>query len=189
MPPDERRRRIMQAAEELFAASGYTAVSMSDIAQRCEMSKKTLYEVFASKEELLKGLIADVETFPLSVSGDDHADPVEALRSTLMAIARFVLSERHISISRLVVSESGSAPEMAKHYYEQGMLRGKKMVVARLKDLARRGLIAVDDIEATADMLFGASIGLILLNSLSLRTRPNMKQVERRIAMVVDRFV
>jgi hypothetical protein len=69
------------------------------------------------------------------------------------------------------------------------MLRGKKMVVARLRDLARRGLIAVDDIEATADMLFGASIGLILLNSLSLRTRPNMKQVERRIAMVVDRFV
>jgi AcrR family transcriptional regulator len=189
MPPDERRRRIMQSAEELFAASGYTAVSMSDIAQRCEMSKKTLYEVFASKEELLKALIADGDAFPLSVSADDHADPAEALRSTLKAIAHFVLSERHINVSRLVISESGYVPEMAKHYYEQGMLRGKKMVVARLRLLARQGLIATDDIEATADMLFGASIGLFLLTSLSLRTAPNMKQVERRIAMVVDRFV
>jgi AcrR family transcriptional regulator len=189
MPSDERRRRIMRAAEELFAASGYTAVSMADIAQRCEMSKKTLYEVFASKEELLKALIADCEAFPLSACVDDDADPAEALRSTLRAIARFVLSERHINVSRLVISESGSVPEMAKHYYEQGMLRGKTMVMARLKRLARQGLIAADDIEATADMLFGASIGLALLSSVSLRTKPNMKHVERRIAMVVDRFV
>lgn len=189
MPSDERRRRIMQAAEQLFAASGYAAVSMADIAQRCEMSKKTLYELFSSKEELLKALIADVDAFPLLEVGSDDADPAEALRSTLMTIARFVLSERHINISRLVIAESGSAPEMAKHYYEQGMLRGKKMVVARLKGLARRGLIAVDDIEATADMLFGASIGLFLLTSVSLRTRPNMNHVERRIATVVARFV
>jgi AcrR family transcriptional regulator len=189
MAPDERRRRIMQAAEELFGASGYAAVSMADIAQRCEMSKKTLYEVFASKEELLKALIADVEAFPLSAFAADDADPAEALRSTLITLARFVLSERHINVSRLVISESGGVPEMAKHYYEQGMLRGKKMLVTRLKTLARRGLIAVDDIESTAEMLFGASIGLFLLKSLSLRTRPNMRQVEARIAMVVDRFV
>lgn len=179
----------MQAAEELFAASGYTAVSMSDIAQRCEMSKKTLYELFSSKEELLTGLIADVEAFPLSACEEDDADPAEALRATLTAIAHFVLSERHINVSRLVISESGDVPEMAKHYYEQGMLRGKKMVVARLRQLARQGSIALDDIEATADMLFGASIGLFLLTSLSLRTRPNMKQVEKRIGVVVARFV
>lgn len=189
MPSEERRRRIMQAADQLFAASGYAAVSMTDIAQRCEMSKKTLYELFRSKEELLKALIADADAFPLSEAATDDADPAEALRSTLRAIARFVLSERHINISRLVIAESGSAPELAKHYYEQGMLRGKKMVVARLKDLARRGLIAVDDIDATADMLFGASVGLFLLTSVSLRTRPNMKQVEKRIATVIDRFL
>ncbi len=63
------------------------------------------------------------------------------------------------------------------------------MVVARLRQLARQGSIALDDIEATADMLFGASIGLFLLTSLSLRTRPNMKQVEKRIGVVVARFV
>ncbi len=95
----------MQAAEELFAASGYTAVSMSDIAQRCEMSKKTLYELFTSKEELLTGLIADVEAFPLSACEEDDADPAKALRATLTAIAHFVLSERHINVSRLVISE------------------------------------------------------------------------------------
>lgn len=189
MPAAERRRRIMLAAEQLFTASGYAAVSMADIAQRCEMSKKTLYELFRSKEALLKALIADAEAFPLSEAVPDDADPAKALRSTLLAIAHFVLSERHINISRLVISESGSAPEMAKHYYEQGMLRGKKMVVTRLRDLGRRGSIAVDDIEATADMLFGASVGLFLLTSVSLGTRPNMRQVEKRIGTVVDRFL
>jgi AcrR family transcriptional regulator len=189
MPPDERRRRILQAAEELFGASGYAAVSMDDIAQRCEMSKKTLYEVFAGKEELLKALIADVESYPLSEGADEVSDPAEALRSTLRVLARFVLSARHINVSRLVISESGNAPEVARHYHEQGMMRGKRLLMSRLDTLARRGLIAVDDVEAAADMLFGASIGFFLLTSLARRTRPNMKLVEARIAMAVDRFV
>jgi len=189
MPPGERRRRIMQAAEDLFGARGYAAVSMDDIAQRCEMSKKTLYEVFASKEDLLKALIADVEAYPLSESPDDASDPAEALRSTLRMLARFVLSSRHINVSRLVISESANAPEVARHYYEQGMMRGKGLLTARLAALKRRGLIAVDDVEAAADMLFGASIGFFLLTSLARRTRPNMKLVEARIALAVDRFV
>lgn len=179
----------MLAAEQLFTASGYAAVSMADIAQRCEMSKKTLYELFRSKEDLFKALIADLDAFPLLVAPDEDADPREALRAMLMALARFVLSERQINVTRLVIAESGVAPEMARHYYEQGMMRGKKMVVAHLKGLAQRGLIAVDDVDATAEMLFGASIGIFLLNAVSLRTRPNMKRVEKRIAMVVDRFL
>jgi AcrR family transcriptional regulator len=166
MPPDERRRRILQAAEELFGASGYAAVSMDDIA-----------------------LIADAECYPLSDKADDVSDPAAALRATLKAIARFVLSSRHINVSRLVISESGNAPEVARHYYEQGMMRGKKLLTARLETLARRGLIAVDDVETAADMLFGASIGFYLLTSLARRTRPNMKRVEERIDRVVDRFV
>lgn len=189
MSRDERRRRIMQAAEHLFGASGYAAVSMTDIAQSCEMSKKTIYEVFASKEDLLKALIADTETFPLSPSPEACDDPAEALTSTLLALARFVLSERHIIVSRLVIAESGQVPDMAKHYYEQGMLRGKRMLVSCLRRLAKQGLLAVDDVDTAASVLFGASIGLALLTSVSLRTRPNMKEVEARIATIVERFV
>lgn len=179
----------MQAAEQLFGSSGYAAVSVADIAQRCEMSKKTIYEQFASKEELFKALVADAEAFPLSTDLDDPNDPAKTLISTLVALARFVLSERHITVSRLVIAESGQIPEMAQHYYDQGMLRGKKMVVTQLKRLTKQGLLRVDDIDATADMLFGASIGFFLLISVSLRTKPNMKEVETRIRMAVERFL
>jgi len=45
--------RILDAAMRAFAAKGIRAVKMDDIATGLSISKRTLYEIFANKEELL----------------------------------------------------------------------------------------------------------------------------------------
>ena len=50
----ETRRRILTTALERFMASGFSAVTMDDIARELGMSKKTLYEFFPGKTELLR---------------------------------------------------------------------------------------------------------------------------------------
>lgn len=50
----ETRRRIVEAAHERFRASTFTLVTMDDIARDLGMSKKTLYEFFPAKLELLR---------------------------------------------------------------------------------------------------------------------------------------
>lgn len=50
----ETRRRIVEAAHERFRAAGYSLVTMDDIARDLGMSKKTLYEFFPAKLELLR---------------------------------------------------------------------------------------------------------------------------------------
>jgi len=54
------RQRIIEEASELFGQSGIKGVTMDDLAQHLHISKRTIYENFKSKEEIL---IACIEAF------------------------------------------------------------------------------------------------------------------------------
>lgn len=53
----EPKDRILQKAEELFMQFGIRSVSMDDIANNLGMSKKTLYQYFADKDELVEAVV------------------------------------------------------------------------------------------------------------------------------------
>ncbi|HEV2634640.1 MAG TPA: TetR/AcrR family transcriptional regulator [Actinocrinis sp.] len=56
----ETRRRILDSAADAFAAHGYSGASMRDIAEGLGITKAALYYHFASKEDLLDGLVHPV---------------------------------------------------------------------------------------------------------------------------------
>lgn len=56
----ETRRRILDSAAGAFAAHGYSGASMRDIAEGLGITKAALYYHFASKEDLLDGLVQPV---------------------------------------------------------------------------------------------------------------------------------
>jgi len=49
--------RIIQGGEELFLMAGIKSVTMDDIAKHLGMSKKTIYQFFKDKNELVMGLV------------------------------------------------------------------------------------------------------------------------------------
>ena len=51
------KKRILGKSEEMFMQFGIRSVSMDDIANNLGMSKKTLYQYFADKDELVDGVI------------------------------------------------------------------------------------------------------------------------------------
>ena len=53
------RDRIKQKAEELYMKYGIRSVSMDDIAAQLGMSKKTIYQYFADKDELVDAVVED----------------------------------------------------------------------------------------------------------------------------------
>lgn len=76
------REKILETAEDLFLRHGVIAVSMDDIARELGISKKTLYQVFPSKEELVREAVR--RRFERIVSAIEHfkaesASPVEEL--------------------------------------------------------------------------------------------------------------
>jgi AcrR family transcriptional regulator len=64
------RRKILDAAEELFARDGYAAIAMPAIADRAGVALKTVYLAFGTKAGVLHGL------WDVRLGGDDQPIPV-----------------------------------------------------------------------------------------------------------------
>ena len=88
------RKKILDAARELFATEGYDRVTMRRIAAAIEYSPTTIYNHFEDKDDLVQSLCdEDVARLlgALQVKAP-HADPVERIRQLGRAYARFGLA-------------------------------------------------------------------------------------------------
>ena len=54
------RDAIVDAAERLFLERGFGAVSMDDLAEAAGVARRTLYNQFASKEEIFREMLPGV---------------------------------------------------------------------------------------------------------------------------------
>ena len=57
---ESKRRKIIDAAIECFATTGYHAVSISDLAAHAGVSKGLMYNYFTSKDDLLKTVFSEI---------------------------------------------------------------------------------------------------------------------------------
>lgn len=53
----ETKERILEAALELFAQSGYSGTSMNDIAKQLGITKGALYKHYTGKQEILDRIV------------------------------------------------------------------------------------------------------------------------------------
>jgi AcrR family transcriptional regulator len=60
LPAPRRRHQLLDVARELFAAGGFHATSMDDVAEAAGVTKPVLYQHFPSKRALYKELLEDV---------------------------------------------------------------------------------------------------------------------------------
>jgi AcrR family transcriptional regulator len=60
LPAPRRRHQLLDVARELFAAGGFHATSMDEVAEAAGVTKPVLYQHFPSKRALYKELLEDV---------------------------------------------------------------------------------------------------------------------------------
>jgi TetR/AcrR family transcriptional repressor of nem operon len=77
------REKILQAAQELMMAHGYSATSVDDIVKKAGVAKGSFYHAFKSKEELALAALEDYEVrgWELISQGSyiDESDPVKRI--------------------------------------------------------------------------------------------------------------
>ena len=66
------RRRIFEAAQELFTRDGYVTTTIAAIADHAGVAVQTVYASAKSKRDILKGIL------DLSISGEDEHVPIQA---------------------------------------------------------------------------------------------------------------
>ncbi len=87
---DEQCGTILAGAAQLFAARGYSATSMNEVAQACGMSKPSLYHYFRDKYALLVTISEEHVSLLETVVGDVLAQQLAPKARLYLLIQRFV---------------------------------------------------------------------------------------------------
>lgn len=187
MPVEERREAIFAAAEKLFGERGFEAVTMAEIAATVGMSKKTLYEVFKDKADLLKALIGSSYAWSGVDFFKNGKTVTEELTLRLEEMARHILSLRHVRLCRLAIAEGSRNKQVAQSFHEIGIQRSRASLVdsiAKMKPGSHL-LSGIPD-EMAADMLVGATCFVPFMSALLNQAVPDLKAVNAKIESLVD---
>jgi len=135
----ETRRRIRDAADELFLERGFVATSMDDIAKAAGVSRQTVFTAFGSKANLLK------EAFDVRLAGDDEplslaerpetqqilalSDPAAMLRA--QADFYVITAMRVLPLWPAMVAGAATDPACAEilAFFDRGRLEGPGEIV------------------------------------------------------------
>lgn len=189
----ERRIAILDCAEEVFLEEGFSGASMASIAVHSGCSKGTLYNYFASKDELFlacvaracAGFQAAMESFT-SRSGE--------VRETLLELGRrhvaFVTSEDIVRKFRMIVAEAERSPELARTFYANGAALGTGKLTAYLGRCMDQGSLRRADPERAAHHFFGLCNDRYTKARLcNFRPAPNAAEIEDDVAEAVRVFI
>jgi TetR/AcrR family transcriptional regulator of autoinduction and epiphytic fitness len=169
---DRKRQAIVSAAIEAFQAHGYQATSMDRIAALAQVSKRTVYNHFDSKEALFEH-INDCLLAELLSAGDVGYQADTPLEVQLMDLANrevhAMTSERFLTFARCALSAYFHAPDMAARAWqrvqapERGLERwlraaeaDGRLKVRAPKETARRFSAMLKEFLLWPQLLFGA---------------------------------
>lgn len=82
----ETKKRILEKATEQFMRYGIRSVSMDDIASLLGVSKKTIYQYFADKEELVDAVMQDEEKRTHADCSHCREHAVDAVQEMFLAM-------------------------------------------------------------------------------------------------------
>lgn len=106
--------RIIEAARDMFTESGYRAVSMRDVAERAEVSTRTLYDRFADKLNLFTACLDTGATIFPTIGPDASAPVGDVLTRHAAGIAHALCQDMGVRISRVVYREGREFPELLR---------------------------------------------------------------------------
>lgn len=86
---EEVRRKILDAARELFVAEGYRSVSIRKVAEKIEYSPAALYSYFPSKDDLFFALAEEGFRKLFEFTHRDLGESVEAIRDGFLRYYQF----------------------------------------------------------------------------------------------------
>lgn len=166
--PDARPAEILAAAAEVFGASGFARTRLEDVAHRARVSKGTLYRYFDSKDALFRAMVRASVVTRLAAVEEQVRTSEEPSRELLARLIRGMWDSMRdptlAGIIRLVHSELHEFPELARFYFDEVIVRARRILQSVLDRGARRG-------EFRPDLHGFAARGIPLLMVISAQTQ------------------
>ncbi len=145
-PNASKYAQIIEAAVAEFQEKGFAAASMDRISRKAEVSKRTLYKYFESKENLFRSIVIELSSRfaeVLEIKYEKGRDVRAQLTELAWAEGRILMLPDVMAMSRMVISETLRNPVLAAE--AQGKLDKTASFIAMLRDAADDGQLQIDN--------------------------------------------
>ncbi|MEM8862366.1 MAG: TetR/AcrR family transcriptional regulator [Chloroflexota bacterium] len=152
-----KRAAVVKAATEEFLTYGYSGTSMDRISEAANVSKRTVYDHFPSKEDLFQA-ISDEILKRIDEKPVHEYDKDRTLEEQLLEIgntfANTITDEEFIKLSRVVIGRFIQTSDSA-HKTAMAMARLRKDMIAFFKAGKRDGRLKITNPEQAATQFAG----------------------------------
>lgn len=157
-----KEEQIIEAARELFTSYGYKRVSMDEIAKKANVTKKTVYSYFKSKEELLKYFInEEIKTMKKIVEKTEKQEVTysEKIHNVIYKLLVYkgeskflksIMREGEIFENRIIIENLKQIDSEIQKYIKQ-----------KLQEAIDKNYIEVEDVDITAFLIYKMYIALM----------------------------
>jgi len=156
---DDKQKRILQAARQLFSERGFFYTNVKDIAEKADLGTGTVYLYFESKDDVLIKICMDTFKHVIEDAGkilDSELLPLEKFRKIIGSLIEVMTED--VNISRMFLIEMRQTNEALKNF----MPELRKMfidLIAKLIEEARQQNLIKEWVEP--EIVGIASFGII----------------------------
>jgi TetR/AcrR family transcriptional regulator, cholesterol catabolism regulator len=144
----KRQTQILRAAIELYGRQGYHVTTMSEVAQRAQVSVGLIYQYVQDKEDVLFLALAEVldsylREIPLALQG--LSEPMERFCAAVHAYGRVI--DGRIDATLLVYRETKSLGRQRRDLIKAREIESNTLISECIQDCVRAGLFDEVDVE------------------------------------------
>jgi AcrR family transcriptional regulator len=187
------RGRILEAAFAAFMENGFADTSTLEIATRARVSKRELYALVGSKQDMLAACIGE-RAKRLQVPADlPEPQDRDALARVLTGFGAQLLREitdpTVVAVFRLAIAEAVRAPEVARALNSLGIETSRAALRAIMSRALAAGLLGGPPAEMAENFAGLLSGNLMMSLLLCAADRPSPREIDRHAEEATAAFL
>jgi AcrR family transcriptional regulator len=184
-----KEQSIIEAATAEFLKHGFSAASVNVIAERANVSKRTLYRYYRSKEDLFRAVIIDdCHELMGSVSQFGNRSPRETLTAFGRSYVRLVTLAESLDLYRIVITEIERSPSLGLSFLAGGSENTTEELAAYLTKEVAAGRLRIANPRIAADQFQGMVLGSLRLRAF-LGQRLTDAEIDSWVEQAVSLFL
>jgi TetR/AcrR family transcriptional regulator, cholesterol catabolism regulator len=152
-----RREEIIKAAAKTFAAKGYLATTLDEIAKEIGVSKPALYYHIKNKEEILREIIGRIMEPMEEVARVGKLDlgPREKVEQMIRMLVKFAVERKETTL--IALEQSRILPKRSQDALRRRQKEVEKVLQETLREGRQQGIFAVDDVKMASFAILAVS--------------------------------
>jgi TetR/AcrR family transcriptional regulator, mexJK operon transcriptional repressor len=188
----QRRQDILVAGKKVFLEEGYHLASIDRIAEAAGTTKRTVYDHFGSKDDLLAEVVALASrqlTNSLPTPDALPKEPGEGLRAFVARVRKVLSTPETARFHRLVIAEAARRPELARSLYETAFHGPERILTTYLESCVAQGRLKPHDAAVSARIILDVALSTQRIRGLTgFRDAADAHLGQMALDWVVDKW-